>query len=80
MSGTTPGPTETEEGRVDKLAEQLDDLAQFVGRLTYAVFGDEFNKYDPRMSPLLEWEEEVVDAGTDDEAVFGRWVYDEEVS
>lgn len=74
----TTAETKTAEERLAAVEQKVDDLAAFVGRLTAATFGDDFAKYDPLIEPLLEWETELMDAGTEDEFLFGRWVYQRE--
>ena len=64
MPSTRPA---TDAARLDKLEEQLEDLAGFVGRLTASVFGDEYTDYiDPSR---LVWKTLAEDPD------FGWWTY-----
>lgn len=68
-------PDKTAEERIHTLEQQVRDLADFVGRLAFGTFGADFDKYDPADDKLLIWEEDLCDAGTEDEELVGWWIY-----
>lgn len=74
MAAPAEATTEQLQARVDKLEEQVDDLASFVGRVTDATFGARFKECD-RGNDVLTWKEVLTDEGTEDEALCGWWVY-----
>jgi hypothetical protein len=67
--------TKTDAERIVELEEKINDLADFVGRLTDATFGAGFRDYD-RGEPCLTWEEYVSDEGTPDEDRIWWWTFE----
>lgn len=72
---STTTEAKTAEERIHALEQQVDQLAEFVGRLTFGAFGGNFKSYDVGDDQLLVWHEELCDEGTEDEALVGWWVY-----
>jgi hypothetical protein len=74
--GMTATTTPTAEQRIESLEAQVYDLAQLVGRLIGSLYGNRWSEYDPRIVPLLEWREEIIEEGDESPLTVGEWVYE----
>lgn len=68
--------TKTAEARIAELEQKVEDLADFVGRVTAGIFGNSFHaKYDCAEDGLLVWKEVPADPDDPEDMDVGWWTY-----
>lgn len=73
MPSTTAKATES---RIAELEEKVEELANYLGRVTAGIFGDNFEaKYDCGEDGLLVWNHVPADPEDPDDIDVGWWVY-----